>query len=181
MKQIALIYPFTVPWMGEFLLGVSNYATEHGDWSILASPPSLSGTGENSLTLYNLRGWPGDGVITSIATSADVKAARQLSIPLVNFSGALHNPHFPTVALDHYAVGRVAAEHLLKCGFRRLAYYGIKKLYYSQQRRQGFQDPREKPKCLWKSSRKHMPSARARLATAGLRSGRLVENVETAN
>lgn len=140
MKEIALIYPFTVPWMGEFFLGVVGYSKEHEDWSILTSPPTLTGTGEFALTLHNLKGWPGDGLITAITNPAQVKAAQELRLPVVNLAGALHHQQFPAVLLDHYAVGRMAAEHLLKCGFRRLAYYGIKKLYYSQQRQQGFQD-----------------------------------------
>jgi LacI family transcriptional regulator len=140
MKQVALIYPYSVPWMGEFILGVANYAKAHEDWAILTSPPTLTGTGEYALTLHNLEGWPGDGVITAIANPSQVEAAQKLRLPLVNLSGALPYQQFPTVVLDHYASGRMAADHLLKCGFRRLAYYGIKKLYYSQRRRQGFQD-----------------------------------------
>jgi LacI family transcriptional regulator len=140
MKQVALIYPYTVPWMGEFFLGVVNYAKAHEDWTILTSPPTLTGTGEYALTLHNLEGWPGDGVITAVTNPSQVEAAQKLRLPLVNLAGALHHQQFPKVILDHYATGRMAADHLLKCGFRRLAYYGIKKLYYSQQRRQGFQD-----------------------------------------
>jgi LacI family transcriptional regulator len=140
MKQIALIYPYSVHWMGDFFLGVVNYAKEHGDWTFLTSPPTLSGTGEHALTLHNLQGWPGDGIITAITNQSQVKVAKKLRIPLVNLSGALRHQQFPTVAVDHYAIGRIAADHLLNCGFRRLAYYGIKKLYYSQQRRQGFED-----------------------------------------
>jgi LacI family transcriptional regulator len=45
---------------------------------------------------------------------------------------------------DHYGMGRLAAEHLLDRGLRRLAYFGIKGLWYSQQRHLGFADRAEK-------------------------------------
>jgi LacI family transcriptional regulator len=158
MRQIALIYPFTVPWMGDLFLGVNQYAKEHGDWSILTSPPTLTGTGEIAMTLYNLKGWPGDGVITAISDSTQVAAAKKLNLPLVNISGALRNLHFPTVALDQYEVGRMAADHLHKCGFRRLAYYGIKELYYSQQRQLGFKETANKAGILVNVFEEHRPA-----------------------
>ncbi|MCC6124154.1 MAG: DNA-binding transcriptional regulator [Pirellulales bacterium] len=140
MKQIALLYPYSVPWIGDFILGVVDYARKHGDWDILTIPPVLNGTGEIAMSLSNLQGWPGDGVITAIANAAQIKIVESLRIPCVNLSGAMHTPRIPTVLLDNYAAGRLAAEHLLKCGFRRLAYHGIKKLKYSELRRQGFVD-----------------------------------------
>jgi LacI family transcriptional regulator len=140
MKQVTLLYPFSVPWIGDFLLGVVNYAQKHGDWDILTIPPLLNGTGESAMSLGNLRGWPGDGVITAIASPAQVKAAESLRFPCVNLSGAMNASGFPSVLLDNYAAGRMAAAHLLKCGFRRLAYHGIKNLWYSHLRRQGFVD-----------------------------------------
>jgi LacI family transcriptional regulator len=140
MKQIALLYPYSVPWIGDFLLGVVDYAHKHGDWDILTIPPQLVGTGESAMSLSNLQGWSGDGVITAIANAAQAKIAEALRLPCVNISGAMPVSGFPVVLLDNYAAGRMAAEHLLKCGFRRLAYHGIKKLWYSQLRQQGFVD-----------------------------------------
>ena len=139
VKQIALLYPVSVSWMGEFFMGLTSYASEHGEWSILTSPPTLNCSAEKTLTLHSLQDWPGDGVITAITSAAEVKAAQALHLPVVNIGGAIRDPHIPTVTLDHLEIGRVAADHLLKCGFRRLAYYGIKKLWYSQQRLLGFQ------------------------------------------
>ena len=42
--------------------------------------------------------------------------------------------------VDHYAIGRLAADHLLQCGFRRLGYYGICGPWYSKERGKGFRD-----------------------------------------
>ena len=44
----------------------------------------------------------------------------------------------PSVNADQRAIGRAAAEHLLECGFRRFAYYGLKNTWYSDERRDAF-------------------------------------------
>jgi LacI family transcriptional regulator len=124
--------------MALFLRGVTDYAEQRGGWSLTASPPALSWAGEEPLTLDSLRGWPGDGVIAAIASSADIRAAKRLGKPIVNMAATLREAGFPRVMPDHRGMGRLAAEHLLDRGLRRLAYYGVEGLWFSQQRCQGF-------------------------------------------
>jgi LacI family transcriptional regulator len=139
-KLVALTYPVSVPWMAMVFRGATDYAREHGGWDFVTSPPTLSGSEELALTMYSLKGWPGDGVIAAISDPAEAEAAGRLKIPVVNIAGGLRECALPRVAVDHYAVGRMAAEHLLECGLRRLAYYGLRGLSYSDQREQGFKD-----------------------------------------
>lgn len=137
-RHVALAYPLAVPWMALFMRGVADYARQEGGWTFTTSPPTLTGAEEFAHTVYSLRGWPGDGVIAAISNRAEAEAARRLGVPVVNLAGALREVGLPRVMVDHYAIGRIAAEHLLECGLRRLAYYGVRGLYYSQQRRRGF-------------------------------------------
>ncbi len=78
-----------------------------------------------------VRSW-GSGV------ERDALAARGLGIPVVNLSGAVRNAHLHRVMVNQCAVGRLAAEHLLERGLRRLAYCGPPGPWYSQQRGAGF-------------------------------------------
>jgi LacI family transcriptional regulator len=135
---VAIAYPATVPWMALFLRGVAAYADRHGHWNLMTSPPTLAGAEETAQTIHDLRGWLGDGVMAAINSPTDARAARRLRIPVVNFSGAMRLTSFPRVTVDNRATGRVAAEHLLARGHRRLAYYGIRGVWYSEQRRLGF-------------------------------------------
>lgn len=137
-RHVALAYPVAVPWMAMFLRGVTDYAQRHGGWTFTASPPSLTWAAEDVITLESLRGWPGDGVIAAVASAADVRAAKRLAKPVVNIGGALPDPGLPSVMPDHWAMGRIAAEHLLDRGLRRLAYFGVEDLWYSRQRCLGF-------------------------------------------
>ena len=74
------------------MAGVEEFARRRGGWAILGGPTRAS------LRLKPLRGWTGDGVITMLTSSGDVDAGRKLGIPLVNVSGALAEPGFPTSA-----------------------------------------------------------------------------------
>ena len=138
-RQVALLYPVAVPWMAQFTSGVAEYAEQHGGWAILTSPPTLSGAGELALNLYSLADWQGDGAIAALSRPAEARLAAALPIPVVNFGGALRKSAVPRVMTDHRAVGRLAAEHLLERGFRRLAYYGTAGVSYSVRRAEGFQ------------------------------------------
>ena len=139
-RHVALAYPLAVPWMTDYVRGVLDYGQRHGGWTLTTSPPSLIGAGEQDLTLNSLRGWPGDGVITAILTQADIHAAQRLRIPVVNLAATLRDTGIPSVLPDHYGMGRLAAEHLLQRGLRRLAYHGVKGFWFSELRCRGFVD-----------------------------------------
>jgi LacI family transcriptional regulator len=135
---VALAYPVAVPWTALFMRGVIDYAAQHGGWILTTSPPTLTGAEEHAISVYSLKGWPGDGAIAAICTRAEAEAARHLGIPVVNLGGAMRDPGLPRVMADPRAIGSMAAEHLLERGFRRLAYCGTRGLWYSHERAIGF-------------------------------------------
>ncbi len=72
-------------------------------------------------------------------TSPDeVRDGRSLGLPIVNVSGVLAEPGFPTVVSDQGAIGRMAAQELLGCEVQNFAFYGFKDAWYSRRRGQGF-------------------------------------------
>lgn len=139
-KRVALAFPVSVPWMALCLQGIADYAQQHGGWTLLTSPPTLGGAEEQALTVKSLGDWPGQGVIASVATAVEARAARRLPMPVVNLAGSLQDCGLPRVMVDQTQAGRLAAEHLLSRGLRRLAFYGLGGLWYSQQRQRGFME-----------------------------------------
>ena len=77
---------------------------------------------------------------TRTARTTDLDAARRLQIPVVTVSGALEEGMLPRVLTDNEAIGRLGAEHLLDCGFGRLAFYSRRGAYDMSLRRRGFVD-----------------------------------------
>lgn len=132
VTRVALAFPLEHPHLGRVAAGIKDYARDHGEWTLALAPET------RGASLRSLRGWPGDGVIALVNNRADARVARQMQLPVVNISGALRNAGVPCVTDDQLAVGRMAADHLLDCGFRRFGYYGLRGVWYAQQRGRGF-------------------------------------------
>jgi LacI family transcriptional regulator len=131
------------PWMALFVRGVREYGQQHGGWILTTSVTPLPDSKFTDLNAHTLKGWPGDGAILGIGSRAEARAARRLGIPVVNLSGAICDADLPRVMVDQCAIGRLAAEHLLERGLRRLAYCGASTPWYSQQRCLGFAERAE--------------------------------------
>jgi LacI family transcriptional regulator len=132
IRRVALAVPAGVPHLERIIHGVLGYAHRHGRWRVTMSPDFLA------LSIESLRDWPGDGVIARITDADQARIAARLDVPIVNISGALEDPGVSMVTVDNRAVGRLAAEHLLQCGFHRFAFYGPRHLWYAQRRAAGF-------------------------------------------
>jgi LacI family transcriptional regulator len=131
-KEIALAFPRGAH--QEVLInGVLRHAVEHDcNWSYVTAPESLA------LSVLDLRGWRGDGIIAAINTPAEAACVRELPMPVVNISGTLANSPVPRVSLDNAMVGRMAAAHLIERGFEEFAYYGLQHVAYSTVRHDAF-------------------------------------------
>ena len=131
-KEIALAFPHGAH-QEELINGVLRYAGEHGcNWTYITAPESLS------LSVLDLRGWRGDGIIAALNTPAEANCAKGLSLPIVNISATLAKTPVPRVSCDSRVVGELAAEHLVERGFQQFAFYGLRGVAYSALRQEGF-------------------------------------------
>ena len=82
-KEIALAFPRGAH-QEELINGVLRYAAEHGcNWTYITAPESLA------LSVLDLKGWRGDGIIAALNTPAEASCAKSLSLPIVNISATL--------------------------------------------------------------------------------------------
>jgi LacI family transcriptional regulator len=124
-KEIALAFPRGAH-QEMFITGLLRYSTEHDcNWSYMTSPESLA------MSVLDLRGWRGDGIIAALNTPSEAACVKQLDAPVVNISGTLAKTPVPRVSLDNGMVGRLAAEHLMERGFEAFAYFGLQDVAYS--------------------------------------------------
>jgi LacI family transcriptional regulator len=133
VKHIALALPLDIAFVERLLPGILDFARDQGGWAFTRIPERLTSSFEW------LRNWEGDGAFVLISNKADVKVAQSLPMPIVNVGGYVKDARVPTVTLDQQMVGRLAAEHLLARRFHRFGYYGVRDLWYSEQRRIGFE------------------------------------------
>ena len=90
-----------------------------------------------------LRGF--DGVVAEVRSEASQAAAVALGRPVVAVTGDVGGGRgqgggLPRVTMDQRAIGRMAAEHLLDLGLRRLAAWTIPEKFYARQRVASFVD-----------------------------------------
>lgn len=136
LPTVRLLINTTTAYGRQAIRGVSRYAREHGPWTIVLEPvgfglPALA-PGPASL----------DGVIARVADPKLLEHARRLGeergLPMVDVSGSYPDLDCPRVVSNAGSVGERAAEHLLACGFRRLAFCGFAGQGYSKQRQTAF-------------------------------------------
>jgi len=101
--------------------GIARYAREAGDWDLYVE--------EQPLKRLPARGrWGVDGIVVAFDDREKAQAVAGLRIPIVGFGGGhgWYDPksRIPYFATDNEGIGRLAAQHLLECGFSRLACYG---------------------------------------------------------
>ncbi|MFP4054085.1 MAG: substrate-binding domain-containing protein, partial [Phycisphaerae bacterium] len=83
-----------------------------------------------------LAGHKPDAALGAMFSKPILDAVGAAGIPAVNVSGRDWST-LPSVIADNHAIGRVAAEHFLACGFERFAYVGGPALF-SRERGEGF-------------------------------------------
>jgi LacI family transcriptional regulator len=130
--HVALIVESSIAYGRGVLRGIARYLKERGPWSIFLEQRELGA----ALPEWISR-WDGDGIITR---SDDPRIART-GLPVVGLFDRVERPGGPPMILnDNRAVGRVAAQHLLDRGLRRLAFYGVRGEHWSDLRLRGVQE-----------------------------------------
>lgn len=126
--EIAFAFPLGSP-QEVFIEGILSYAAEHQrQWSYMLAPES------NSISISQLVGWHGDGVIAALNSSAEARCAKRFHLPVVNISSALPKSPVPRAMVDNVTIGELAAEHFLERGYENLAFFGLEDTEYSKQR-----------------------------------------------
>jgi LacI family transcriptional regulator len=120
------------------LAGVARYAHHHGPWLFYWEPAGLEKVWPVLRTL------DADGII--LRDVEQVSEVLGCGIPAVVVGHSRTEiPGLVNVVTDSATIGRIAAEHLLACGFRQFGYCGmvrsgIERTPWSQQRSESFAD-----------------------------------------
>lgn len=122
--------------------GMLRYARSRGDWELLFNDHRLSLHGAfRRLGELPRRGV--DGLLVCSWSQKKLAQARALSLPMVSISNEFPQQGIACVVSDDRAVGRLAAEHLLACGFRHLAFCGSPSVPWDAERYAGFRTEAE--------------------------------------
>lgn len=133
MTRIGLVFDYGLDYYREILRGIKAFAEARPRWAFTPMAPEPR-------AVAALRASEHDGLIAHVFGRPLARALEACGRPVVNVSGVLPDLTFPRVGVDHEAVGRLAAEHLLGRGLRRFGFVGYARHAFSIRREAGFRD-----------------------------------------
>src|ERR671921_733346 len=129
---VALALPeLDAPYFGELARRLVKQAESRG-WTVLIEQTDGEVQREQAV-LDGLRGRLIDGLILSpIALGAEELARRRDTVPLVLLGERVYDGPVDHVSIDNVAAARVATDHLIDLGHRRIAAVGVQPLSQSR-------------------------------------------------
>ena len=135
-KVILLIAP-TRAFDRGLLQGIARYANECGPWTFYREPPHYQAIDWKKKVSDRIGAGQVDGIIMREPERIDEiirKKIPGICAPVTKRT----IEGFINIAIDNDAVGGLAAEHLIHCGFRHFAYCGLEGIYWSIKRGEAF-------------------------------------------
>ncbi|MHC4069082.1 MAG: DNA-binding transcriptional regulator [Planctomycetota bacterium] len=118
------------------LSGIAKYSRLRGPWTFYEEPPFYMNADGKKPPFNQLKDWGVDGII--MRDTEKTQRIISMGLPTVvtdlrgEFSGS------PIITTDDLAIGKIAAEYLLKLGFGHFAFCGFDRFFWSTGRRDGF-------------------------------------------
>ncbi len=118
--------------------GMARYVHTSGSVQLFRPPPFWVTWDEFSLVDFILESKV-DGII--MIERDDMNQLLELGIPIVVSPYTRRRiPGAVNLVTNHKAMGRMAAEYLIRCGFRQFAFCGYKEMFWSTDRLTGFRE-----------------------------------------
>ena len=131
--RIALLLERQLGYCRGVLTGIKRFALRHPDWIFREGLV-------DARSLPWLREWKPHGIIGHVYRRDVYASLSRLKVPLILTTRTLHGIATPDVDVDHFAVGRMAAEYFLRKGFRNFGYLGSGQALFSLERERGFRE-----------------------------------------
>lgn len=123
------------------LRGIAKYSRANGPWIFYRQAPFYWGTGSKKTALKRLK-LDVDGIILREQRDPELtESILALGLPVVVAPYREIFPDVHNIITDDVAIGKMAAEYLLRRGFKQFAYCGFGQMYYwSRDRGKGFSE-----------------------------------------
>lgn len=128
-KKIAIHHPPGIAIWDPIIRGIFKFARPDLPWLFSTN------FGNN---LERIANWKPDGAIVQCNSEDAAKFLKELNIPVVNIARVNSNVSFPSIQIDDFAVGKMAANYFLAKGFENFGCYSLKMRNYMQSRVAGF-------------------------------------------
>ncbi len=140
MYKIILMIDFAESYSKELLRGIAKYSKEHGPWVFCRMPLFQRETiGMQGILEWAIE-WGADGIIGQFYNDPTVIAFKEAGIPIIAQDFKERFTEIPNITGAHREAGIMGAEYFLKKGFKQFAFYGFKKIVWSRERAEGFEN-----------------------------------------
>lgn len=130
--RVALIVETSTAYGRKILEGISKFVSTHERWSLFVDERELNAPPPDWLL-----DWDGDGIICRSTTPELAQQLRRRKISVVDLNDRFGNLGLPHVESDMRALGVLAAQHLVDCGFGQIAFCGYQDEKWSESRLEG--------------------------------------------
>jgi len=136
IPRVLLLIETSSAYDRRLLLGISKYVKLHGPWIFFESPPHYYCRDHDGK--IKVSSWVKNCGVNGIIVCEPWKTDEILSLGLPTITSPDRIQNLPALITDSAATARIAAEHLLSCGFRNFAYCGFDELEWSRARGEYF-------------------------------------------
>lgn len=136
--KVILLLDLSSEFDRKLLRGIMRYSQEHGPWQFYRMPAYFSRYAHvEQLILEWARKWEADGIIGKW-NSPQTPLLQCLGIPVIRQNYQTRSEVYSRITGDYIGAGRMAAQFFQRRHFRHYAYFGLKDVIWSMERRQGF-------------------------------------------
>jgi len=130
-KKVLLLVETTGHFGRSIIKGIDHYAAQN-NWGITFEPRGLT----EPLPRW-FDSWDGDGIVSRLINTDSAKQAQRTGLPVVELAG-FPTIHKADVIVDERLLAKMAADHLLGCGFQHFAFYSYGMSWWSFARENAF-------------------------------------------
>ena len=143
MNKLMLLLDGASEFDRRLLRGLVRYTRENGDWLFFRVPLALQHDGDDTRgdgerIVEMARNW-GANAIVGRWLYEDTSRLASLGIPVVIQNYRSRSREFSNLTGDYIGTGRIAARFFRHGGFVHFAYFGVKDVVWSEERKEGFE------------------------------------------
>ena len=143
MNKLMLLLDGASEFDRRLLRGLVRYTRENGDWLFFRVPLALQHDGDDTRgdgerIVEMARNW-GANAIVGRWLYEDTSRLASLGIPVVIQNYRSRSREFSNLTGDYIGTGRIAAGFFRHGGFVHFAYFGVKDVVWSEERKEGFE------------------------------------------
>jgi LacI family transcriptional regulator len=136
IKRVLLQIEASRAYGRSLLAGIAEYSKRYGPWAFYHEDPFYSNKIINGTQQVLI--WKPNGIITRFPQY--LEKIKELGVPTVIAIHIENNiPGIPNVKGDNAEIGQLAADYLVRRGFHNFGFCGLKRMFWSNDRRRAFE------------------------------------------